>query len=75
MSNICEVCGKRRVTGGSIVRRGLAKKKGGIGMHVVKNSKRLFKPNVQTVKAKVDGTVRTMKVCTSCIRSGRVAKA
>jgi len=75
MSNVCSVCGKSRVVGGSITRRGLAKKKGGIGMHVVKNTKRLFKPNIQSVKAKVDGTVRTVKVCASCIRSGKVQKA
>lgn len=71
----CEVCGKGRTVGGSITRRGLAKKKGGIGMHVVKNNKRVFKPNIQTVKACDDKTVRTMKVCAACIRSGKVSKA
>ena len=75
MSHTCQICGKRRVVGGSIVRKGLAKKKGGIGMHVVKNNKRVFKPNVQNVRAKVNGTVRKMKVCTSCIRSGKIEKA
>ena len=38
MSNVCEICGKHKVQGGHIIRRGLAKKKGGIGMHVVKNT-------------------------------------
>ncbi len=75
MSNVCSICSKSRVVGGSITRRGLAKKKGGIGMHVVKNTKRLFKPNIQSVKVKVDGTVSTVKVCASCIRSGKVQKA
>jgi len=75
MSKVCEICGKKKVVGGSVVRRGLAKKKGGIGMHVVKNSKRLFKPNIQTIRVKTGTTVKTMKVCASCIRSEKVNKA
>lgn len=75
MSNTCDLCGKIRASGGSIVRRGLAKSKGGIGMHVVKNTKRVFKPNIQSAKVKIGGTVQTIKVCASCIRSGKVAKA
>ena len=75
MSNVCAYCGKKHAVGGTITRRGLAKKKGGIGTHVVKNNKRLFKPNMQNVKAKIDGTVRRVKACTSCIRGGKVQKA
>jgi len=76
MSRVCDVCGKGPTVGGHITRRGLAKKKGGIGMHVVKNTKRKFRPNIQTVKVKTEnGTVKTLKVCTACIRSGRIAKA
>jgi large subunit ribosomal protein L28 len=74
MSRVCDICGKHKVVGGSITRRGLAKKKGGIGMHVVKNVKRTFVPNLQRVKAEVDGTVKHIKACTNCIRSGRVKK-
>ena len=74
MSNVCEICGKKKTVGGVITRRGLAKKQGGIGMHVVKNWKRVFNPNIQNVKVNVRGTVRHMKVCTACIRSGAVAK-
>ena len=74
MSNVCSVCGKRKVVGGSIVRKGLAKKAGGIGMHVVKNNKRTFKPNIQSVKVKTASGVKKMKVCTACIRSGKVEK-
>lgn len=74
MSKVCEICGKRRTVGGSITRRGLAKKKGGIGMHVVKNTKRTFSPNVQSVRVAVRGGVKRMRVCASCIRSGKIAK-
>ena len=76
MSNVCEICGKGRTVGGSITRRGLAKKKGGIGMHVVKNNKRVFHPNVQSVKVlEGNGSVKRKKVCASCIRSGKIKKA
>ena len=47
MSRVCDVSGARRTVGGSIVRKGMAKKKGGIGTHVVKNNKRVFLPNLQ----------------------------
>ena len=75
MSTVCDVCGKKKVVGGSIIRKGLAKKKGGIGMHVVKSNKRTFKPNLQMAKASIDGNVKRIKVCTACIRSGKVQKA
>ncbi len=75
MSRVCEICGKGRVVGGTITRRGLAKKKGGIGTHVVKNNKRIFNANLQNVRVKVGGTVKSMKVCTACIRAERIQKA
>ena len=75
MSRICDICGKHKVVGGHITRRGLAKKKGGIGMHVVKNTKRTFSPNLQTVHALVNGRSVKMTVCTACIRSNKVVKA
>ncbi len=75
MSRVCDICGKRKAFGGHITRRGLAKKKGGIGMHVVKNTKRTFSPNLQRVRALVNGGVVRMKVCTACIRSQKVVKA
>ena len=75
MSKVCEICGKGRTVGGSITRRGLAKKKGGIGMHVVKNNKRVFNANIQTVSVNESGSVKRKKVCTACIRSGKVQKA
>ena len=75
MSNKCEICGKGRTVGGSITRRGLAKKAGGIGMHVVKNNKRVFKVNIQSVRVSEGGRTVRKKVCVACIRSGKVKKA
>ena len=67
MSNVCDICGKKKFSGSTIIRRGLAKKKGGIGMHVVKVS-----PSVRVVDE--NGAVSRKKVCVQCIRSGRIQK-
>ena len=75
MSRVCTICGKSGVSGNHILRRGQAKKKGGIGRHVTAVTPRTFKPNLQLVRAVVDGAVKRIKVCANCIKSGRVVKA
>lgn len=75
MSKICEICGKRPVAGKTIKRRGMAKKKGGVGRKITGTSARRFLPNLQRVKAIVGGAVKTIRVCTECIKSGKVIKA
>lgn len=74
VSNICEICGKKKAQGATIIRRGLAKKKGGIGMHVVKVTPRTFEPNIQDIRVVEDGRVVRRKVCVQCIRSGKIQK-
>ena len=75
MSRVCDVCGKRGTVGNTITRRGIPKKKGGIGRKITGKAKRTFKANVQHVRALVKGEVKRIRVCTRCIRSGRVTKA
>ncbi len=75
MSNVCEICGKKKMKGATIIRRGLAKKKGGIGLHVVKVTPRTFEPNIQSVRVVENGRSVKKKVCVQCIRSGKVQKA
>ena len=75
MSRRCEICGKGGMKGSVIHRRGQAKKKGGIGQHVTAINSRLFQPNLQVVRAVVNGVTRRIKVCTTCIKSGRILKA
>lgn len=75
MARVCEICGKGAVRGSTILRRGQAKKKGGIGQHVTAITPRQFSPNLQEVRASVNGRTKRMKVCTKCLRSGRVQKA
>jgi len=74
MGRVCVICGRRPRRGFSIARRGLAKSKGGVGIKTTGRTKRSFKPNIQRVRAVVDGETRRIKVCTTCIRSGKVTK-
>jgi large subunit ribosomal protein L28 len=48
MSHICQVTGRKPVSGRSYTLRGIAKKKKGIGLKITGKNKRLFKPNLQT---------------------------
>ncbi len=75
MSRICQVTGKRPIKGSHIWRSGKAKKKGGIGMHVTGVTKRRFFPNLQRVKALVDGEVKYIRVTAKAIKQGLVVKA
>ncbi len=75
MSRVCEVCGKSPSVGNSVTRRGLAKSRGGVGIKTTGISKRRFNPNLQKIRVIDDkGTAKRVKVCTKCIRSGKVTK-
>jgi large subunit ribosomal protein L28 len=74
MARICELTGKGPMKGSIVWRSGKAKKKGGIGTHVTAITKRRFLPNLQTVKAVVDGEVRYVRVSTKAIKKGLIKK-
>ena len=74
MSRVCQLTGKRTVAGRSICRRGKAKYLGGVGRKVTGITKRKFKPNIQKVRALVDGRVVRLKVCAKAIRQGMIVK-
>lgn len=74
MSRVCEICGKGPVMGGHVARRGIAKKKGGIGRKITGRSKRMFKPNLQKVRAVINGKTVRVRVCTACLKSGKIVK-
>ena len=46
MSKVCSITGSKVTRGSIIHRRGMAKKKGGVGRHVTKNVPRTFSPNL-----------------------------
>jgi len=62
MAKSCEICGKTPVVGRQ-------------HSHANNVSPRRFEPNLQTVKAMVHGGVKRVRVCTRCLRSGKVTKA
>ena len=70
----CSVCGKKPVLGNQKTYRGKAKDLGGVGKKITGMSRRTFKPNLQKVKAVVDGEPTRVRVCTQCMRSGRVQR-
>lgn len=61
MASECYYCGKRTVSGSRV-------------SHAHNVTKRTFKPNLQRVRALVDGTVKRVYSCTRCLRSGKVVK-
>ena len=62
MAHMCEVCGKGIMSGNNV-------------SHSNRHTKAAWKPNVQTVRAVVDGEVKRVNVCTRCLRSGKVTRA
>ena len=58
----CEICGKTVQTGMSV-------------SHSHIRTKKKWKPNLQVVRAIVDGTPKRLTVCTRCLRSGKVKRA
>jgi len=74
MAKACEICGKTTMTGNRIVRHGLAKSKGGIGLHTTGITRRKFRPNLQKVRVIEKGHVFRRVVCASCIKAGKITK-
>jgi large subunit ribosomal protein L28 len=62
MAKVCEICGKKPSVGNNV-------------SHAHNLTKRRWLPNLQSVRAKVDGQTKTMRVCTKCIKAGKVQKA
>lgn len=62
MAKRCEVCGKGPAVGRNV-------------SHAHNVSARRFNPNLQTVRASVKGATKRMRVCTRCLRSGKITKA
>ena len=75
MARVCEVCGKGTQMGNAVETRGKAKYLGGVGTKITGITRRKFKPNLQRVKVTThEGANRSMRVCTSCLRSGAIRK-
>lgn len=62
MSQVCDICGKRPMTGFNV-------------SHAHNKTKRRFMPNLQRVRVIENGAVRRKQVCTKCLKAGKVVKA
>lgn len=62
MANICAICGKTKGTGMQV-------------SHSHIRNKKVWAPNLQNVKIILNGAPRKLKVCTRCLRSGKVQRA
>ena len=62
MAQVCDVCGKGPQFGNNI-------------SHAHNVTRRRWNVNLQKVKALVNGATKSLRVCTSCIKSGKIAKA
>jgi large subunit ribosomal protein L28 len=67
----CEITQARPTKGSKIHRRGLAKKKGGIGQHVTKKVSRTFEPNLKSKRLWVAELKRfvTVKLTTRALKT------
>lgn len=61
MAKICEICGKKPGYGHNV-------------SHAHNISSRRWLPNLQRVRAVINGSVRHIRVCTKCMKAGYVVK-
>jgi large subunit ribosomal protein L28 len=74
MSRVCHFLGKKTSSGNQITHRGKAKYLGGVGVKTTGVSRRKFKPNIQKVRAVIDGKVCRIRVSAKAIKMGLIEK-
>lgn len=62
MAYKCAICGKQKVTGNNV-------------SHSNRHTRAIWLPNLQNIKIIIKGVVKRTKVCTNCIKSGKITKA
>jgi large subunit ribosomal protein L28 len=62
MAAVCDVCGRHPSSGMKV-------------SHSHRRSRRRWLPNIQKVRAMVDGSPRRLHVCTKCLKAGKVLRA
>lgn len=61
MARVCEICGKSAQNGNNV-------------SHANNKTHKLWQPNLQSVRHQDGGSVKTIRVCTKCIKNGKVVK-
>ena len=62
MASVCEICGKHPIFGKSV-------------SHSHVRTSRRWNPNIQRVRALVNGARKRVNVCTSCLKAGKIERA
>lgn len=62
MANTCDICNKGRLVGNKV-------------SHSNIKSKKVQRPNIQRIRAVKDGKLQRIRICTRCLRTGKVEKA
>jgi len=62
MARVCDICGKGPQFGNTI-------------SHAHNTSRRRWNVNLRPVRARIKGATKRIRVCTNCLRSGKVVKA
>jgi large subunit ribosomal protein L28 len=76
MSRRCDYSGKGRMLGKRVVKRGKAKREGGVGQKITGLTTREWRPNLQRIRiVDENGRVRRVKVCARYIKAGKFMKA
>jgi large subunit ribosomal protein L28 len=74
MPRVCYFTGKKTTFGNQITHRGKAKYLGGVGTKITGITARTFRPNIQKVRAVIDGSVVRVKVSAKAIKMGLITK-
>ncbi len=62
MAKVCKICGKGSLYGNTV-------------SHANNRTKRRWEPNLQRIKIVLDGSIKSVYVCSKCLKSGKVRKA
>jgi len=62
VARVCDICGKKPLVGNNV-------------SHAHNKTKRRWKPNLQSAKVNDHGSIKTLRVCQKCMKSGKVQKA
>jgi large subunit ribosomal protein L28 len=74
MPRVCYFTGKKTTFGNQITHRGKAKYLGGVGTKITGITARKFRPNIQKVRAVIDGQIVRIKVSAKAIKAGLIVK-
>lgn len=75
MPQHCHICNKEPIRGNQLAQRGKAKYLGGNGRKTTGISRRSFRPNLQRIRVQEGEQTVVRRICTQCIRGGKVVKA